>query len=83
MLAIATTVSARKPTEVSTTGRVPKRTQAAPTNAWARDETSSIGAIAEDHIVAEIGEVAAGLAEGRRSGDEITLFKSLGLAIEF
>ncbi|HET7581786.1 MAG TPA: ornithine cyclodeaminase family protein [Candidatus Limnocylindria bacterium] len=40
------------------------------------------GAIGQDHIVAEIGEIAAGLAEGRRSADEITLFKSLGLAIE-
>ena len=40
------------------------------------------GAIGEDHIVAEIGEVAAGMADGRRSAEEITLFKSLGLAIE-
>jgi len=40
------------------------------------------GAIGQDHIVAEIGEIAAGLAEGRRSADEITLFKSLGLAVE-
>jgi ornithine cyclodeaminase len=40
------------------------------------------GAIGEDHIVAEIGEVAANLAKGRRSAEEITLFKSLGLAIE-
>ena len=40
------------------------------------------GAIGEDHIVAEIGEVAAGMAEGRRAPGEITLFKSLGLAIE-
>jgi ornithine cyclodeaminase/alanine dehydrogenase-like protein (mu-crystallin family) len=40
------------------------------------------GAIGEDHIVAEIGEVAAGMAAGRGSADEITLFKSLGLAIE-
>jgi ornithine cyclodeaminase/alanine dehydrogenase-like protein (mu-crystallin family) len=32
-------------------------------------------------IVAELGEVAAGAA-GRRSEDEITLFKSLGLAVE-
>ncbi|HYN63751.1 MAG TPA: ornithine cyclodeaminase family protein [Candidatus Limnocylindrales bacterium] len=40
------------------------------------------GAIGEDHIVAEIGEVAAGMAAGRDSADEITLFKSLGLAIE-
>jgi ornithine cyclodeaminase len=40
------------------------------------------GAIGEDHIVAEIGEVAAGIADGRTSAEEITLFKSLGLAIE-
>jgi ornithine cyclodeaminase len=40
------------------------------------------GAIGEDHIVAEIGEIAAGMAEGRRSPEDITLFKSLGLAIE-
>jgi ornithine cyclodeaminase/alanine dehydrogenase-like protein (mu-crystallin family) len=31
--------------------------------------------------VAELGEVAGG-APGRRSVDEITLFKSLGLAVE-
>lgn len=39
------------------------------------------GAIAPDHIVAEIGELLLG-APGRRSDDEITLFKSLGLAVE-
>ncbi len=33
-------------------------------------------------IVAEIGEVAAGAAGGRRDAEEITLFKSLGLAVE-
>jgi len=31
---------------------------------------------------AELGEVLLGTAEGRRTPDEITLFKSLGLAIE-
>jgi ornithine cyclodeaminase/alanine dehydrogenase-like protein (mu-crystallin family) len=40
------------------------------------------GAIGEDHIAAELGEVLIGSAEGRRSGDEITAFKSLGLAVE-
>lgn len=40
------------------------------------------GVIDEGHIVAEIGEVAAGMAPGRRSDAEITVFKSLGLAIE-
>jgi ornithine cyclodeaminase len=40
------------------------------------------GAFGDEHIVAEIGDVFAGKAAGRRSADEITLFKSLGLAIE-
>lgn len=35
-----------------------------------------------DHIRAELGEILAGTAEGRQSTEEITLFKSLGLAIE-
>lgn len=40
------------------------------------------GAIKEDHIRAEIGEILIGKARGRTSSDELTLFKSLGLAIE-
>ena len=40
------------------------------------------GAFGDDHIVAEIGEVFTGVNPGRRAPDEITLFKSLGLAIE-
>ncbi|HTE51097.1 MAG TPA: ornithine cyclodeaminase family protein [Kofleriaceae bacterium] len=40
------------------------------------------GAIGDDHIAGEIGELVIGAREGRRSPDEITLFKSLGLAIE-
>jgi ornithine cyclodeaminase/alanine dehydrogenase-like protein (mu-crystallin family) len=40
------------------------------------------GAIGPGHIVAELGELLTGAAEGRRSRDEITLFKSLGLAVE-
>jgi ornithine cyclodeaminase len=40
------------------------------------------GAIGEDHIAGEIGEVLVGRVPGRRSPDEITLFKSLGLAVE-
>jgi ornithine cyclodeaminase len=40
------------------------------------------GAIGPDHIRAELGEVLLGSAPGRTSGDEITLFKSLGLAVE-
>ena len=40
------------------------------------------GVIKPDHIQAEIGEVLVGAKPGRESGKEITLFKSLGLAIE-
>ena len=35
-----------------------------------------------DHIRAEIGEILIGKAKGRTSKDEVTLFKSLGLAVE-
>ena len=40
------------------------------------------GAIGESHIRAEVGDVLIGAAEGRRSPDELTVFKSLGLAVE-
>jgi ornithine cyclodeaminase len=36
----------------------------------------------EDHVRAELGEVLAGLKPGRRDERELTLFRSLGLAIE-
>jgi ornithine cyclodeaminase len=40
------------------------------------------GAIGPDHIRAELGELLLARASGRTSAEEITLFKSLGLAIE-
>jgi len=41
------------------------------------------GAISgEDHVRAELGEVLAGLAPGRRDAAELTVFRSLGLAVE-
>lgn len=40
------------------------------------------GRIDDAHILAELGEVLVGAAGGRGSPDEVTLFKSLGLAIE-
>jgi ornithine cyclodeaminase/alanine dehydrogenase-like protein (mu-crystallin family) len=40
------------------------------------------GAITADHIAAELGEVIIGRKEGRRAPSELTLFKSLGLAVE-
>ena len=38
--------------------------------------------IAAGEIFAEIGEVVSGARPGRQSAEEITLFKSLGLAVE-
>ena len=40
------------------------------------------GAIDEGHILGEVGEVLAGTLPGRTSAEEITLFKSLGMAVE-
>jgi ornithine cyclodeaminase len=40
------------------------------------------GAITDDHIVGEIGELLLGRAPGRRTPSEVTIFKSLGLAVE-
>jgi ornithine cyclodeaminase len=44
----------------------------------ARDE----GAVGDDHIRGELGEVLLGQVPGRESPDDVTLFKSLGLAVE-
>ena len=46
-----------------------------------------LGAVAErgigpDHILAELGELLVGAHPGRRSDEELTVFKSLGLAAE-
>ncbi len=38
--------------------------------------------VGPEHIRAEIGEILIGQAKGRTSKEEITLFKSLGLAVE-
>ncbi|TMG15817.1 MAG: ornithine cyclodeaminase family protein [Chloroflexi bacterium] len=40
------------------------------------------GAVRNDHVQAELGEVLTGKNPGRRSPRELTLFKSLGLAVE-
>ncbi len=40
------------------------------------------GAVSDSHILGEIGEVSIGKVPGRGSRDEVTLFKSLGLAVE-
>jgi ornithine cyclodeaminase/alanine dehydrogenase-like protein (mu-crystallin family) len=40
------------------------------------------GAIGDSHIQGEIGEILLAKVKGRKSQEEITLFKSLGLAVE-
>jgi ornithine cyclodeaminase/alanine dehydrogenase-like protein (mu-crystallin family) len=40
------------------------------------------GHMTADHIHAELGEVVAGLKEARTDKAEITVFKSVGLAIQ-
>ena len=40
------------------------------------------GLIGDDHIVGEIGQVLAGEIEGRRSPDEITVYKSIGHVVQ-
>lgn len=40
------------------------------------------GAISADHIRGEIGEVLAGAVLGRTDSQEVTVFKSLGMAVE-
>jgi ornithine cyclodeaminase/alanine dehydrogenase-like protein (mu-crystallin family) len=40
------------------------------------------GAIQKDHIHAELGEIAAGLKSGREHDQQITFFKSVGVAVQ-
>ncbi len=40
------------------------------------------GAITAQHIAGELGDVVLGRCEARRTPDEITIFKSLGMAVE-
>jgi ornithine cyclodeaminase len=40
------------------------------------------GAIDENHIAGELGQLAVGGIIGRRAATDVTLFKSLGMAIE-
>jgi ornithine cyclodeaminase/alanine dehydrogenase-like protein (mu-crystallin family) len=40
------------------------------------------GLFGEDHIAGEIGDVVLGHATGRETDDQVTIFKSLGMAVE-
>lgn len=42
----------------------------------------SEGRVSEAHVLGEIGEVAAGTVAGRVSRDDVTIFKSTGIALE-
>jgi ornithine cyclodeaminase len=56
--------------------------------AAAREEAGDLlvpyhqGAIAQSHFQTELGDVLLGRAQGRTGRDEITLFKSVGVAIQ-
>ena len=40
------------------------------------------GAFGKDHVAGELGELVAGKVQGRTSKQDVTVFKSLGLAVE-
>jgi len=40
------------------------------------------GLIGPEHIAAELGDVVLGRASGRQSSDQVTLFKSVGIAVQ-
>lgn len=40
------------------------------------------GRFGPDHVVGELGQLVLGRGEGRQSADQITIFKSLGMAVE-
>ncbi len=40
------------------------------------------GLVGDDHVVGEIGQVLSGQIEGRRSSEEITVYKSLGHVVQ-
>ena len=58
------------------------RRESAEAEAWDYRDALESGAIPPDHIRGEIGEVLVGAAPGRTSAEELTVFRSLGLAVE-
>jgi ornithine cyclodeaminase len=40
------------------------------------------GCVTEEHLLAEIGEILSGKASGRRSANEVTIYKSLGNIVQ-
>lgn len=58
------------------------RRESAEAEAFDYRDALEAGAIGPDHIRAEIGEVLIGDKPGRSAPDELTVFRSLGLAVE-
>ena len=58
------------------------RRESAEAEAFDYRDALEAGAIGTDHIRAEIGEVLIGEKPGRSAPDELTVFRSLGLAVE-
>lgn len=58
------------------------RRESAENEAYDYRDALEAGAIGADHIRGEIGEVLIGAAPGRTSPEELTVFRSLGLAVE-
>lgn len=61
-----------------------RATSLAPIPVGANDLTQPIrdGLITADHVHAEVGELVAGVRAGRSSSDQITLYKSVGVAVQ-
>ena len=61
-----------------------RRTILAPLPAGSNDLLIPIrnGVISADHVYAELGELVAGSKPGRTSRDQITLYKSVGIAVQ-
>ncbi len=61
-----------------------RETALAPAPAGANDLTQPIrdGVIGPDHVHAEIGELVAGTRPGRTSPEQLTLYKSVGVAVQ-
>ena len=58
------------------------RRESAEAEAFDYRDALEAGAIGPDHIRAEIGEVLIGAKPGRSAPEELTVFRSLGLAVE-
>jgi len=61
---------------------VTDRRESLENEAWEVIEGRRIGVLGADYPVTELGEILTGTHRGRVADDEVTLFRSLGLAIE-